>query len=355
MKVGIVGLGSIGVRHLENITKNADSWGVKEIVAFDPKVGQTLKSKWVRVSTSVEVCSNLTPFRAHQLDVLIVCTPPSRHYDYVSMFPEAHVLVEKPIAHWMPWGGLREPVSEREGRRMEGARMVLAAMNLRFHPGVSFIRECLASKVIGLPIAIRAWYSFEGTMRRPDSPDAKLGALVSAIHDLDSIVWATGAVSPSTPQRESLPRTFQHITKWQESVFEEGKSFGVYCGKIRRGGAVVLLTADFYGKVRQRGMEVIGSKGQVRYEVNGKPVEDLFCFLTEGGGGHGDELRYITQPIKSPVYDVNQMYVEELGEFFSRVRGEREPGDGVGWRLPDVGEVLELAKVLGVNQERGIP
>lgn len=82
MRIGIIGLGSIGTRHMTNLA----SLGGHQLAGYDPALTEpgfhTLESFW-----------------AWNPEAVLICTPPEHHYDYAAMAIRAriHVFIEKPI------------------------------------------------------------------------------------------------------------------------------------------------------------------------------------------------------------------------------------------------------------------
>lgn len=318
MNVLIIGLGSIGKRHLNNILEHREEWGIEEVTAFDVDVDTWRGLDGIRGDYTF-ICDQRY-LSSTSVDVAIICTPPKYHYGYAVATRQAHVLIEKPLTYNLPW---EDEYSMGMGRK---GRLVLAAMNLRFHKGVSWARGQVKDGVVGTPLLGKAWYGYNGILKnRPDSPDAKLGPLVSAIHDLDVLLWVlTGGMGGTL-------NITKHSGWWR---------WGVAYGQIKWQDPNtpilgIRLEADFLAHVRRRGMHIIGEDGEVLIEATGTGIEHIVNIVNE-------ELKWEGQN------DVNDMYVEELASFFALCRGDIKREES---RLPDVLEVLKLAKALGVKQD----
>jgi len=213
------------------------------------------------------------------------------------------------------------------GSMVRKDRLVLAAMNLRFHKGVNWAREQVKARVVGTPLLGKAWYGYNGIIKnRPDSPDAKLGPLVSAIHDLDALLWVLCGVIDS-PLHHRLKAVIHDPAAF--------KKWGFVYGEVGNSQMGFRLEADFLAHVRRRGMHIIGKDGEVLIEATGTGREHVVNIVNE-------ELKWEGQN------DINDMYVEELDSFFALCRGDIKREES---RLPDVLEVLKLAKALGVKQD----
>ncbi len=93
MKIGIIGLGSIGKRHAENLIE----MGERELMAHDPAWVDKL---YGYKAGCVPVVS-LEDMWAWKPEVVLVCTPPTEHYELVMealLDRQCHVFCEKPLA-----------------------------------------------------------------------------------------------------------------------------------------------------------------------------------------------------------------------------------------------------------------
>lgn len=125
MKIGVVGMGSIGQRHAENAHKLGH-----EVKVYDPAIS--------------------SDFRFERLlydwcDAAVICTPSMFHESGVRAAVERtkHVLVEKPIS--VAEGGLQPVLTEAAHMGL----VVMMGNNLRFHPCVIRAKQYVDSGVLG--------------------------------------------------------------------------------------------------------------------------------------------------------------------------------------------------------------
>lgn len=93
MRIGIIGLGSIGQRHMRNLLE----MGEQDLFAYDPRIGeQGFSCAPIQGTNSIDMLWNWKP------DALLICSPPDTHYLFLSIAPLHHVkyvFVEKPLVH----------------------------------------------------------------------------------------------------------------------------------------------------------------------------------------------------------------------------------------------------------------
>ena len=91
-KIGVIGLGSIGKRHVTNLLE----MGGHEILGCDSSVGQ---EGWT-VGLPIQAVSDPLIVWDYKPDVVLICTPPASHAPLTlqAMEVNAHVFIEKPLA-----------------------------------------------------------------------------------------------------------------------------------------------------------------------------------------------------------------------------------------------------------------
>jgi predicted dehydrogenase len=154
MKVGIVGYGSIGMRHADNAAVLGH-----EVVVYDPLTRRDVKFERMIYD---------------ECDAIVVATPSTAHEAPLRAAIERgrHVLVEKPIATSI--GMLPELLAVAHEKNL----VVMMGNNLRFHPCVQQAKEWMDEGQIGLPI----WAHFT------------CGALsVKPLYLSDGVILNTGA------------------------------------------------------------------------------------------------------------------------------------------------------------------
>ena len=179
----VLGQGSIGRRHARLLLAEGC-----DVVAWDPAPAESVDAVRM-VGTPDEALS--------AADVAVVASPSVRHLEQLAMALDhgCHVLVEKPAAT------SAAGIADLQTAATDADLVVAVAMNLRFHPGPSTVRELIAGGAIGRPLTAHvAFGSFlpswrPGTDYRTGySARAELGGgvLLDAIHELDYLTWVLG-------------------------------------------------------------------------------------------------------------------------------------------------------------------
>lgn len=133
MKIGVIGLGSIGSRHNSNLKILGH-----EVLAYDP-FGHEVSEKFER--TIYEQC-----------DAVVIASPTPRHVAGIRACVNRgkHMLIEKPISTSV--GTLPRLLDAAD----EKGLVVMTGNNLRLHPCVQQVKQWLGAGDIGAPL----WASF---------------------------------------------------------------------------------------------------------------------------------------------------------------------------------------------------
>ena len=183
--VGVIGLGSIGLRHATNL----QSLGIN-VVAFDPFLTQQdkFKAQGGQVASKQDVID--------QSQWVVIASPSQYHKDDLKQVITAgkHAFVEKPLAHTL--SGLKELAIEAEQRQI----IVGMGMNIRLNPAVKMLRDKISAGQLGDVLWGRYWLSSYLPDWRPGNDyrqgyaaDPKTGGIIfDAIHGYDVMYHLLG-------------------------------------------------------------------------------------------------------------------------------------------------------------------
>lgn len=181
LRVVVIGTGSIGRRHLENL---------RELGCEVSSVSRT---------PGEERLGSLEEAEAWAPDAVVIATPTSEHVSALRWAVERgiHAYVEKPLVAYAE--GVAELLDEADAAGV----VVATGYNLRFHPALEAVRVAVTEGRIGRLFSVRAevgqylpdWHPREDyrvsyVARR----ELGGGALLTLSHELDYVRWIAGEV-----------------------------------------------------------------------------------------------------------------------------------------------------------------
>ncbi len=317
MKFLIAGLGSIGRRHLRNLT----ALGERDILLF-----RTYKSTLPDEELAgFLVETDFDAALAHRPDAVIVSNPTSLHLDVAIPAAEAgcHILLEKPISHNL------EAVDRLETATLESGRQILVGFQFRFHPSLNQVSRWLSEGEIGRPLSVRAVYGeyLPGMHPWEDyrysySSQRNLGGgvILTFCHPLDYVRWLIGEVK----ELWSFIGLVNDFELTVEDIAEIGLRF--------ENGVIGNVHLDFNQRPPAHRFEIVGTHGTIRWD-NDEGVASIYRASTQ------KEKVEWKSFIPPEGFERNDMFLAEMRHFLAVVRGEEEPV----CNLKDGRRALELA------------
>lgn len=285
MRVTVLGLGSAGRRHAENLLARGHS-----VTGFDP--GPAEAPEEVRRVADLGVALD-------GAEAVVVASPNVHHADQAIAVLERGlpVLVEKPLA--IDVGAARRVVDL--ARDMEVPCGV--AMNLRFHPAMIALRELLESGELGTIHLAQVSFGYDlrrwrkrGDYRRSYSARSDLGGgiVLDAIHEIDELLWLLGPV-------ETVSAECAQVSDLEVDV----EDLAVALLRFRT-GALGLVDLNFFETAYRRGCLLVGERATARWDWAGATI------TVEGE----DPARRLEVPA-----EVKDTYVAVLDDFLESVAG----------------------------------
>lgn len=324
MKILLVGLGSIGQRHLRNLATLGctDLWAVRVRNRPLPEL-----PPGVRLQTFADLEEALT----QGPEVVFVTNPTSLHVPTALAAARrgCHLFIEKPLGHTLE--GVAELAEEVERRRLT----VLVGCSLRFHPGLLQVKALLDSGRIGSVIAARlqvgeylpGWHPWEdyreGYSARRDLGG---GVILTLIHELDYSRWLFGdptRVVAFGGKRTSLEVDVEDVA----AILLEFPH-----------GPVVQLHMDYIQRPPSRTCQIVGEAGQIIWDYYGEGVR-LY-------GADSGAWTLFPHP---PGLERNTVYLDEVRHFLDCLGGRATPAV----KLADGLRVLEMAMAARTSLEKG--
>jgi predicted dehydrogenase len=302
MKVLLVGLGSIGRRHLKNLKHVEPSaqvmvWHQRSKPQDDD---QDVSPSYPAVYTEKEAL-NWKP------DVALITSPASLHVKNGLALAKqgTHLFIEKPLSN--AFDGIDRLLSLADKHHL----VLMVGYNFRFYKPLAIMQQVLRDGQIGRPLALRA----EAGQYLPDwrpgqdyrqSVSASLalggGALLELSHELDYARWLLGEVKTVSAKTAQLSDLDLDVEDMAEIILEF------------QTGAVGNVHLDMVQKPATRTCRIIGTKGTLTWDGASHRVRLFSADTTSWVDLH---------PAQS--IDRNEMYIAELQHFFDCVRNNQAP------------------------------
>jgi len=307
LSVLIVGLGSIGYRHLKNLAR----LGLTDIILL--RTGSGRRGLDSRLGFPVE--TDLARALRRRPTAVLVSNPTSCHMDTALAAAEAgcHLFLEKPLSH--SWTGVPEL-----GRLVRDRSLVaMTGFQFRFHPLLGTVKRWLDEGRLGPIISCRAEYGEylpswhpEEDYRRGYSARAGLGGgpVLTLSHPFDYLRWLLGPVRSVAGATAKLSRLEIDTEDTAHAVLRFA------CGTL---GAVEL---DYIQRPQRHALQVVGEGGTAHLDFGAGSA----C-LSPADGGHP------LTAFAPPEFERNTLFVDEMRNFLSALIGSEGPActleDGV--------------------------
>ena len=321
MNIIVVGGGSIGRRHIQNLLQLNLDISVTVVEPFE-----IVNSEIIR-DFDVDTYLNLKDaLCAKKYEVAFICSPSHLHVRQAKMLAKKniHLFIEKPVALSVDEALDLIPVVK------EHKVHVMVGCNLRFHPGVAHMSSALKSGLIGKPIYARAHFAHYLPNWRPGqnykttySAKKKQGGgiLLDDIHEPDYLCWLLGNVNliagalEHTGNLDIDTEDIAEYTLWHKS------------------GAYSQIHADYLRRDKSRGCEIIGTTGTLVWKSCGKKPEVVSVEM------YNSDSEKWTVLYSEETYDTNQQYIDEIEYYLECIKTDDKPMNGIK-------EALSLISVL---------
>jgi len=295
-KIIIIGFGSIGKRHYRNLL----SLGFKNIFVYDTDKRQFDGYEGVdRINDINAVCPK-------QFDVAFICNPNNMHMKTAILCAKAgcHLFIEKPLSHNLT--GLGELLEICRKKKLFN----MVACNIRFHPGLRFVKNYLEKNKLGKVYNIDVQFGQYLPFWRPKQDYRKNyaakrktggGIILDDVHSFDLLFW------------------LNDFSGVQESKFIFGRVGGLeietedMCVASFKFGnkSIGSVRVDYLQKYYVWSCKVIGAKGNLEWNFKDNRV----CLYDENG---------IRKLHEAKDYDLNGMYIDEVKYFFDCLNKKRK-------------------------------
>ena len=295
MKALIVGGGSIGKRHLQNLA----ALGIEELALVEPdEMRRSSLKRELRLSDFADIEDGLR----WSPDVVVIASPSHLHVRQSLLVAQEgfDLFIEKPLSH--DDAGLKELKALVEKRNL----ISLVGCNMRFHPGPSKVKQLIQEERLGKLLFARVHSGSYLPDWRPDSDyrqnyaareETGGGCILDCIHEIDLARWYMGEI-------EEVSCMAGHFSSLE--IDTEDLAILV-CRHVS--GTISEIHLDYVQRTYERGCQIVGEAGTVFWDFMDKQVR-----WYEAASGH---WTCFDQPAS---WLVNQMYVDEMKHFLECVR-----------------------------------
>ncbi|MDO8676924.1 MAG: Gfo/Idh/MocA family oxidoreductase [Candidatus Azambacteria bacterium] len=297
-KILIVGVGSIGTRHLKNLLK----LGYKNLAVCE---SDEKKLKAVAELSNFALYKNVKiALKKEMPDVVFVCNPTHLHVPTASLALDsgAHVFIEKPLSHNLV--GVDALIKKAKTKK----RIVMVACNFRFHFGIQKLKKALDGGKFGKPVLARiASGYYLPTARKNINYKKNYAAGTKG----GGVILDSGA----------------HVLNYLEYLFGKAKGFS---SLKSLSGSLGIKSEEAAMLAFEHENKVISTA--VMDYVSRKPINRIEVVMEKGLltlDVNNNILRFDGGAQRSVLYkgnsDLNRMFIEEVKHFFRCVNHGAEP------------------------------
>ena len=314
MKILMIGLGSIGQRHLRNLSSHLGDGA--EFLAYRVRGLQRTFSDTMQIRDnvvleeeySIKTFHDLDEALAQKPDIAYVTNITSQHIPCAIKAVEAvcDVFLEKPISNTMD--GIAQLLRAKEQKK----RIVFVGFQNRYHPVLRRVKELVHSGAFGRIVSVQSevgerlttmhtYEDYAGTyMARREQGGGVV--MNQQIHELDYIQWIFGKPQAVTAMCGKNSTLELDVEDYCDAIYWMDNGIGqfpVYCH------------ADFFQFPPTRQCKVIFENGWVTGDLLGATVE-----YAKGDRVFKEEF---------PGFLRNQMFIDEMKDFLTCVKTRQQP------------------------------
>jgi len=320
----VIGCGSIGKRHINNLIKIKAG----KILVFDTERSRLRKVK--KIDGRIGIIEGPGRLLGTNPEVVFICTPPSSHIGYALMWAKknSHLFIEKPLSSNLR--GVSRLIEIAKSKRL----ITFVGCNMRFYWAIKKIKELLEKNLIGKVVSARLecghflpdWHPWED-YRRMYSAKKLLGGgvIFDAIHEIDYAIWFFGLVKDLICMYGKL----SNLEIETEDLAEILLKFN--------DGPLVNIHLDYIQRNYSRSCKIIGEEGTIFWNFNDHLVSVDSKKLKK--------RRIFCEPQD---YDINEMYIDELKYFLNCVRKRQGTFNDISQGFKTL-KIALLVKKKGIN------
>lgn len=298
MKVLVVGYGSVGKRHIENLSMLKN---IEIIVCTKRKNDKFLKQNKCTIYNKLTDCVKDNPNFA-------IITNETRFHIKTALFlakNNIHLFIEKPISDSLT--KLNELLTIIKKKEL----IVLVGCNFRFHPSLELMRNMILKGDLGRVISAKVengsflpnWHPYENYQNSYAARnDLGGGVVLTCIHEIDYLYWFFGNIS----EVFSITGKFSDLKINSEDLSTIILKF--------KNNIIAEAHLDYFQQPSARNCKIIGTKGSLIWNMESNSVKF-----------YDIKNKKWIEKLKQKNYDLNKTYIRELNHIIECIEGKSQP------------------------------
>ncbi len=300
-KILIIGYGSIGQRHYNNLSK----FGFNNVYIFDIDSSKL-------IGKNLKIIEQIDVKKLSQFNIVFICNPNNSHIKTAIQCAKAgcHLFIEKPLSHNL--AGLKKLQKICDEKKL----ITMIGCNMRFHPCLIFIKKYLDKNRLGKIYSISHEFGYYLPYWRPRQDyrknyavkkEAGGGIILDDIHEFDLLFW----LNDFFPVKESS-FIFDKAGKLEmetENICVASFNFkNKILGTIR---------CDYLQQHYSRNCKIVGEKGNLEWDF----TENIVWLKNKQGQKKLFEIKN---------FDFNNVYIDEVRYFFDCIEKKKKTYNDIG-------------------------
>lgn len=301
MHVLVVGCGSIGKRHIQNLK----SLNIEKISICDSNP-QRVDELGENFNIPLRFTKLSDALKQDDLTAGVVCVPTSYHIQVALELASrgCHIFMEKPLARDLT--DIDKLISLCEKKKL----VFMVAYMFRFHPGLRLVSDIINSEKIGQIYGARVecgqylpdWHPWEDYRTFYMSKKERGGgALLDISHEFD---YLCHFIKSPVKSIACFYDTLGKLEMDSDNISSTILKF--------KNGAIASVHLDLLQRAARRNCQLIGEFGTVVWDIANKLVK-LYTVESK----RWEEIPY--------VFDGNQAYIDEMKHFFECIKENKKP------------------------------
>lgn len=305
VRIGMVGLGRLGMKHAENIAFRISGAELGAVCAWEPERVETARREWAVPRGYADFARMLGDT---ELDAVLIASSSAAHCPQIEQALEAglHVFCEKPLGVT-----LEECVQAENAVGRHPDRVFMLGFMRRFDPSYRRAKKLIDEGYIGRPILFRGYSvdpesAIEGAIRFAPSSGGQF--LDMSVHDIDLARWMLGG------EAKTVYATGGCYAHPEFAAYGDGDNLAALV-RFDNGAMAFFLAGRTAAHGYAVETEIIGTKASLR--IANVPQKDFVELLDERG--------VVRECSQSFLERFESAYLAEVQEFVDCIREKRTP------------------------------